>query len=142
MNAAKKRLLTICSVEHSSYYDRRMRQSPALIRARRPYLVKNAVLGLGITAVAVGVCTYRRGGRLPVVQKRGGETGGRVEDAGCQTLPAIYKHTANIADAYTITVVGQDDFSDVKVPTEPQPSAQTPAQQSQTQAQAQALGKK
>lgn len=33
-----------------------MRQSPALIRARRPYLVKNTVLGLGITAFAVGVC--------------------------------------------------------------------------------------
>lgn len=46
----------LSSVEHSSYYDRRMRQSAALIRARRPYLIKNSVLGLGISAFALGVC--------------------------------------------------------------------------------------
>ncbi|KAK3341241.1 hypothetical protein B0T25DRAFT_573644 [Lasiosphaeria hispida] len=59
---------------HSTYYDRNRRQSPALIRARRPYLVKNTLLGASILALTVG----------------------------------IY--------AYTISVVGQDEFEDVKVP--------------------------
>ncbi|KAI1102368.1 hypothetical protein F4804DRAFT_267650 [Jackrogersella minutella] len=61
----------------SSYYDRRFRQSPALIRARRPYIFKNAVLGSAIAAVAVGVYIY------------------------------------------TIHVIGQDEFEDVKVPNAP-----------------------
>ncbi|KAI0889248.1 uncharacterized protein GGS22DRAFT_184824 [Annulohypoxylon maeteangense] len=61
----------------SSYYDRRQRQSPALIRARRPYLFKNAVLGSAVAAFAVGVYVY------------------------------------------TISVVGQDEFEDVKVPSAP-----------------------
>ncbi|KAK1764632.1 cytochrome c oxidase assembly factor 3, mitochondrial [Phialemonium atrogriseum] len=44
--------------ERSSYYDRQWRQSDALIRARRPYLVKNALLGVGITAIAAGIYVY------------------------------------------------------------------------------------
>ncbi|KAJ2998097.1 hypothetical protein NUW58_g433 [Xylaria curta] len=40
----------------SSYYDRQFRQSPALIRARKPYLVKNAVVGSAVAAFAIGVC--------------------------------------------------------------------------------------
>ncbi|KIH86298.1 hypothetical protein SPBR_08749 [Sporothrix brasiliensis 5110] len=91
-------------VEHSSYYDRRMRQSPALIRARRPYLFKNTVLGLGISSFALGVY------------------------------------------AYTIHVIGQDDFDDVQVPSEPAQSIQQRTQQAQQtaqiQTQAQALAKK
>ncbi|KAI1108861.1 hypothetical protein F5Y14DRAFT_456583 [Nemania sp. NC0429] len=43
---------------NSSYYDRSRRQSPALIRARKPYLVKNAVVGSVIAAFAVGVYVY------------------------------------------------------------------------------------
>ncbi|KAI0402043.1 hypothetical protein F4802DRAFT_387947 [Xylaria palmicola] len=42
----------------SSYYDRRLRQSPALIRARKPYLVKNAIVGSAIAAFAAGVYIY------------------------------------------------------------------------------------
>ncbi|KAH7359328.1 hypothetical protein B0T11DRAFT_331020 [Plectosphaerella cucumerina] len=42
----------------SSYYDRRLRQGPALIRARKPYLVKNAVLGLGLWTLVGGVYWY------------------------------------------------------------------------------------
>ncbi|KAI0111444.1 hypothetical protein F4814DRAFT_450122 [Daldinia grandis] len=61
----------------SSYYDRRFRQSPALIRARRPYLFKNAVVGSVVAAFAIGVY------------------------------------------AYTINVIGQDEFEDVKVPNAP-----------------------
>ncbi|KAL2758825.1 hypothetical protein ACRALDRAFT_1092538 [Sodiomyces alcalophilus JCM 7366] len=61
----------------SSYYDRNLRQGPALIRARKPYLVKNTVVGLGLTAI----------------------------------VGAVYW--------YTLKAVGQDDFSDVKVPDAP-----------------------
>ncbi|KAM5380184.1 hypothetical protein ACJZ2D_003635 [Fusarium nematophilum] len=43
---------------HSTYYDRRLRQGPALIRARRPYLFKNAVTGLGLLAVVGGIYYY------------------------------------------------------------------------------------
>ncbi|RYP79028.1 hypothetical protein DL771_000006 [Monosporascus sp. 5C6A] len=42
----------------SSYYERSHRQSPALIRARRPYLMKNVVVGSAIAAFAVGVYIY------------------------------------------------------------------------------------
>ncbi|KAK7951406.1 hypothetical protein PG994_011323 [Apiospora phragmitis] len=42
----------------SSYYDRLSRQSPALIRARRPYLFKNAVVGSAIAALTIGVYVY------------------------------------------------------------------------------------
>ncbi|KOS18676.1 Cytochrome c oxidase assembly factor 3 [Escovopsis weberi] len=42
----------------STYYDRRLRQGPALIRARRPYLVKNAVTGLGLLGLVAGVYMY------------------------------------------------------------------------------------
>ncbi|KAK4100633.1 hypothetical protein N658DRAFT_524508 [Parathielavia hyrcaniae] len=41
----------------STYYDRN-RQSPALIRARRPYLVRNAVTGLAASAFAIGIYAY------------------------------------------------------------------------------------
>ncbi|KAK4116197.1 hypothetical protein N656DRAFT_841692 [Canariomyces notabilis] len=44
--------------QKSTYYDNRYRQSPALIRARRPYLVKNAVTGLGLTALVVTIYAY------------------------------------------------------------------------------------
>ncbi|KAK3695453.1 hypothetical protein B0T22DRAFT_478115 [Podospora appendiculata] len=67
----------MAGIQRPGYYDRQHRQSPALIRARRPYLLKNALLGAGITAFAFG----------------------------------IY--------AYTLTVVGQDEFEDVRVPDTP-----------------------
>ncbi|KAI1170534.1 hypothetical protein F4777DRAFT_107556 [Nemania sp. FL0916] len=41
----------------SSYYERH-RQTPALIRARKPYLLKNAIVGTLVTSVAVGVYIY------------------------------------------------------------------------------------
>ncbi|GAB1310163.1 Cytochrome c oxidase assembly factor 3 [Madurella fahalii] len=44
--------------QQSTYYDRRHRQSPALIRARRPYLVKNAVLGLTLATISAGIYAY------------------------------------------------------------------------------------
>ncbi|KAF7558890.1 hypothetical protein G7046_g5269 [Stylonectria norvegica] len=80
----------------STYYDRRLRQGPALIRARRPYLFKNSITGLGLLGVVGGICT-RNGIAFAAV------------------------HSTDIAlDYYTITAVGQDDFDDVKVPDNPE----------------------
>ncbi|RMJ15519.1 hypothetical protein BHE90_011824 [Fusarium euwallaceae] len=42
----------------STYYDRRLRQGPALVRARRPYLFKNAVTGLGLLTVVGAIYYY------------------------------------------------------------------------------------
>ncbi|KFA66567.1 hypothetical protein S40285_09858 [Stachybotrys chlorohalonatus IBT 40285] len=42
---------------HTSYYDARLRQGAALVRARRPYLFKNAITGLGLFAVVGGIYT-------------------------------------------------------------------------------------
>lgn len=50
---------TLCnSYDHSSYYNRQKGQSAALLRARRPYLIKNAVVGLVMFGVAAGVCKF------------------------------------------------------------------------------------
>ncbi|KAK4193523.1 hypothetical protein QBC35DRAFT_446664 [Podospora australis] len=45
-------------VRHSTYYDSKARQSPALIRARRPYLFKNLFTGLAISGIAIGIYAY------------------------------------------------------------------------------------
>ncbi|KAK0617947.1 hypothetical protein B0T17DRAFT_536329 [Bombardia bombarda] len=71
----------MAGVHRPGYYDRQQRQSAALIRARRPYLVKNALLGAGISLFTLG----------------------------------IY--------AYTLNIVGQDEFEDVKVPDTPAAAA-------------------
>ncbi|KAI9657644.1 MAG: hypothetical protein M1821_002820 [Bathelium mastoideum] len=42
----------------SSYYDKHYRQSEALLRARRPYLVKNAITGACIFAFTIGVYAF------------------------------------------------------------------------------------
>ncbi|RAL07429.1 uncharacterized protein BO97DRAFT_429291 [Aspergillus homomorphus CBS 101889] len=62
---------------NSSYYGKDYRAGAALLRARRPYLLKNAVTGLCLVGFTIGVY------------------------------------------AYTIRAVGQDEFSDVKVPDAP-----------------------
>jgi hypothetical protein len=43
-------------MQHNTYY-RENRHSPALIRARRPYIVKNAIMGLGFCVMTAGICT-------------------------------------------------------------------------------------
>ncbi|KAL1870294.1 hypothetical protein VTK73DRAFT_2669 [Phialemonium thermophilum] len=48
----------MAGIQRSGYYDRQWRQNEALIRARRPYLVKNAVVGAGIAALTVGIYLY------------------------------------------------------------------------------------
>ncbi|KAJ4372326.1 hypothetical protein N0V83_004100 [Neocucurbitaria cava] len=39
----------------STYYDDRMRASPALLRARAPYLVKNTITGFAICSLVIGI---------------------------------------------------------------------------------------
>ncbi|EKG22269.1 hypothetical protein MPH_00448 [Macrophomina phaseolina MS6] len=46
------------AIPRSSYYDKHYRQSPALIRARQPYLVKNLVTGAAIFSFAIGVYAF------------------------------------------------------------------------------------
>ena len=41
----------------STYYDDRMRASPALLRARAPYLIKNTITGFAICSLVIGICT-------------------------------------------------------------------------------------
>ncbi|KAF9894243.1 hypothetical protein FE257_007745 [Aspergillus nanangensis] len=67
---------------NSTYYGKDYRAGAALLRARRPYLFKNALTGLGLVGFTM----------------------------------AVY--------AYTISAVGQDEFSDVKVPDTPAKSQQ------------------
>ncbi|PFH57999.1 hypothetical protein XA68_14294 [Ophiocordyceps unilateralis] len=43
---------------HHTYYDRRLRQGPALIRARRPYLLRNTLTGLGLFSITVAIYIY------------------------------------------------------------------------------------
>ncbi|EGS17001.1 uncharacterized protein CTHT_0073260 [Thermochaetoides thermophila DSM 1495] len=45
-------------LQPSTYWDSKYRQTPALIRARRPYLFKNAVTGIALFSLAVGVYIY------------------------------------------------------------------------------------
>ncbi|KAL5121278.1 hypothetical protein ACEQ8H_000746 [Pleosporales sp. CAS-2024a] len=42
----------------STYYDDRMRASPALLRARAPYLLKNTITGFAICTLVIGVYSY------------------------------------------------------------------------------------
>ncbi|TDZ34302.1 Cytochrome c oxidase assembly factor 3 [Colletotrichum sidae] len=46
------------SPKKSSYYDRNLRQGPALIRARKPYLAKNLAVGAGLWCFAGAVYWY------------------------------------------------------------------------------------
>ncbi|ETN37280.1 uncharacterized protein HMPREF1541_08271 [Cyphellophora europaea CBS 101466] len=45
-------------LKRSSYYENDYRQSPALIRARRPYIFKNAITGVAIMSFALGVFAF------------------------------------------------------------------------------------
>ncbi|DAA77646.1 TPA_exp: hypothetical protein A8136_6192 [Trichophyton benhamiae CBS 112371] len=65
------------SLFKSSYYDKDYRAGAALMRARRPYIVRNIATGAALFSFCIGVY------------------------------------------AFTINAVGQDDFSDVKVPDAP-----------------------
>lgn len=45
-------------IPRSSYYETDYRQGKALLRARRPYIVKNAITGACILAFTASICTY------------------------------------------------------------------------------------
>lgn len=45
----------------STYYDARMRASPALLRARAPYLLKNTITGFAICSLVIGICMFAQG---------------------------------------------------------------------------------
>ncbi|CAL3966338.1 hypothetical protein PZA11_003021 [Diplocarpon coronariae] len=45
-------------IPRSSYYDQHYKQSAALIRARRPYLIKNAGTGLALFGFCIGVYSF------------------------------------------------------------------------------------
>lgn len=91
--------LTIyCRIPKSSYYDAHYKQSAALIRARRPYLIRNTLTGLGLFGFCIGVC----------------------KDSADQRGMAVLMV---LADSFTIRAVSQDDFDDVIVPDAP---AQSP----------------
>ncbi|KAF2869362.1 hypothetical protein BDV95DRAFT_577172 [Massariosphaeria phaeospora] len=42
----------------STYYDDRMRMSPALLRARAPFLIKNTITGFAICSLVIGIYAY------------------------------------------------------------------------------------
>ncbi|KAF1832389.1 hypothetical protein BDW02DRAFT_600018 [Decorospora gaudefroyi] len=42
----------------STYYDHRMRASPALLRARAPYLIKNTITGAAICTLVISIYSY------------------------------------------------------------------------------------
>ncbi|KZF23800.1 hypothetical protein L228DRAFT_246648 [Xylona heveae TC161] len=45
-------------IPRSSYYDRHYRQAPALVRARKPFLIKNILTGGAIFAFVAGVYAF------------------------------------------------------------------------------------
>jgi cytochrome c oxidase assembly factor 3 len=87
-------------IPRSSYYDKHYKQSAALIRARRPYLIKNSLTGLGLFAFCIGVCKF---------------------GIKAQVITVL---TCFSVDSFTIKAVSQDDFEDVQVPDTPAQSPQ------------------
>ncbi|KAI9788446.1 MAG: hypothetical protein M1816_006882 [Peltula sp. TS41687] len=106
-------------IPRSSYYDKDYKQSAALIRARRPYLVKNALTGMGIFAFTIGVCmkalsTFCGSCIVGLAEWWIGVDWAEADLDGKQL------------DAYTIHAISQDDFEDVPIPDAPTQPAKTP----------------
>jgi len=45
-------------IKPSSYYDSTQRAGAALNRARRPFLLRNALTGAGVLALSIGIYVY------------------------------------------------------------------------------------
>ncbi|KAI9846488.1 MAG: hypothetical protein M1837_003908 [Sclerophora amabilis] len=73
-------------IPRSSYYDRDYRQTAALLRARRPYLVKNIVTGAAIFGFAIGVYAFT----IHAVSQD------NFEDVAIPDAPAQPAHTPNV----------------------------------------------
>ncbi|KAJ6121770.1 hypothetical protein N7512_004235 [Penicillium capsulatum] len=103
---------------NSTYYGKDYRAGAALLRARRPYLFKNAATGLGLFVFSIGVS----GAALPrprlVIQRlwRDRRQAHSARRSKTIALTIIFSMST---DAYTIRAVGQEEFSDVKVPDAP-----------------------
>jgi cytochrome c oxidase assembly factor 3 len=88
-----------------------MRASPALLRTRAPYLVKNTITGLAICSLVIGICM--------------------CYDVSTCSIDSRF------ADSYTINAISQDEFDDVIVPDKPlERSVQQPPGTSQALQQA------
>jgi cytochrome c oxidase assembly factor 3 len=114
-----KKLIAYLDSFNSTYYGRDYRAGAALLRARRPYLVKNALTGLGLCGFCIGVCTlsfrifrFRQNKKLPFQR--------------VALFSLLFSDRVLHSDAFTIRAVGQEDFSDVVVPDVPAASKQQP----------------
>jgi cytochrome c oxidase assembly factor 3 len=97
----------------STYYDDRMRASPALLRARAPYLIKNTITGFAICSLVIGICTH----------------------PFCLCLRLCRCPTDSLVpDTYTINAISQDEFEDVIVPDKPLDRSAQPTTQALQQA--------
>jgi hypothetical protein len=45
-------------VDRSTYYDSKKRMTASLIRARKPYLWKNFFMGIALSGIATGICSF------------------------------------------------------------------------------------
>ncbi|KAG9242509.1 hypothetical protein BJ878DRAFT_515084 [Calycina marina] len=46
------------ALKKSSYYDKHYKQSASLIRARRPYLIRNSLTGIGLFGFCISVYVF------------------------------------------------------------------------------------
>ncbi|KAH8701084.1 hypothetical protein BGW36DRAFT_375548 [Talaromyces proteolyticus] len=58
LEGIEPRLKMPSGIFNSSYYGKDYRAGAALLRARRPYLVRNALTGLGLCVFTVGVYAF------------------------------------------------------------------------------------
>ncbi|EXJ57087.1 hypothetical protein A1O7_07431 [Cladophialophora yegresii CBS 114405] len=107
-------------LKRSSYYNPDYRTGAALLRARRPYLVKNTLTGIAIFGFAIGVC-------MPACLPSAHLVAISFEN---QPLTDVFA----IIVSFTLKAVGQETFDDVIVPSEPQTAAQAIQHQNQSQA--------
>ena len=92
----------------SSYY-KNAQFGPALQRARRAYIIPNAITGVCIFGFVIAVCMS-----IALYSILAGLSG--------VLLIAVLR----CVDAYTIKAVGQDEFEDVPIPDAPTPSPAAP----------------
>ncbi|OAL37423.1 hypothetical protein AYO20_03272 [Fonsecaea nubica] len=112
-------------LKRSSYYNSDYRSGAALIRARRPYLVKNTITGIAIFGFAIGVS-------LPPLELRTKLSQSLSESF---TLTDNYSLRISFREtvAFTLKAVGQETFDDVIVPSDTQvvaPNSSTEAAKS------------
>ncbi|EPS36656.1 hypothetical protein H072_9795 [Dactylellina haptotyla CBS 200.50] len=80
------RILRMPIIKRSSYYNPDYRQGQSLIRARSPYLIKNALTGVGLVAFVVSI------------------------------FEVLISRTSGGLDAYTIHAIKSDDFAEAALP--------------------------